>query len=335
MSWKSLYLFGLVGLFFLACGEPPPPSAPKNVTTNIDLNVEGQIVLRWDKNPEPDVVQYRVYRDGDKAGTFQLKVYEGSEIQFIDSNVLEGGRYDIPFFYSVTAVDLRGKESTKSNPIEARTKNQNPPSAPIGLTVKGVNLDEDPSSARMALSWTPNKELDILGYYVFRSDQPGPISAARLEDAVSPLVQHKKTGTIVWEDTKAQVGKNFGYVVVAVDFDKAASTVLSGQRRDDIILPQIVLTSPANQADGVNTKVDFSWQAVENAKGYVVVLQRQKFGGEVWRSSVTTGTQASYNGTALNSGVTYYWFVFAYSKTPSANTEDGNSVSPRWQFKTQ
>lgn len=88
-----------------------PPAAPSGLQAVFSGLIQRPAIdLTWAPNTEDDLAGYNVYRR--TAGTPPVKV--SSELvktpAFHDSSVMLGENY----FYSVTAVDLRGNESTRS-----------------------------------------------------------------------------------------------------------------------------------------------------------------------------------------------------------------------------
>ncbi|WP_044479202.1 transglycosylase domain-containing protein [Paenibacillus antibioticophila] len=85
-----------------------PPAAPANVRLD---SSSGAAVVSFDKNPESDVVGYRLYRSMD-GNTFQ---YTGSVARTGGDTVIKDpGNGGFSSSYYVTAVDVAGKESVPS-----------------------------------------------------------------------------------------------------------------------------------------------------------------------------------------------------------------------------
>jgi hypothetical protein len=87
-----------------------PPAVPSGLTVVAGI---GTVELAWDRNAEPDVRGYRVYRAVD-TGDFQRIVDMVDVPAYSDHEIQTGKRYR----YSVTAVDQVGNESARSTPGE-------------------------------------------------------------------------------------------------------------------------------------------------------------------------------------------------------------------------
>ncbi len=86
------------------------PAAPDFLTASYS---EGEVQLQWQGSPEPDVVSYNLYRSLiPNTSIFPMITALGSN-GFTDADIAEGTRY----YYSVTAVDADGNESTRSAEI--------------------------------------------------------------------------------------------------------------------------------------------------------------------------------------------------------------------------
>jgi hypothetical protein len=88
-----------------------PPAVPAGLTAAASPD---SIELAWDRNTDPDFACYRVYRSVD--GTAFEKIADSIEApNYSDRRVSSGKRYR----YAVSAVDLLGNESARSQPTEA------------------------------------------------------------------------------------------------------------------------------------------------------------------------------------------------------------------------
>jgi hypothetical protein len=71
--------------------------------------------LDWNASTSKDVVGYNVYRSPDATTWKKINVSLIGPTLYTDSTVANGSTY----YYAATAVDVKGKESTKTPPVKA------------------------------------------------------------------------------------------------------------------------------------------------------------------------------------------------------------------------
>jgi hypothetical protein len=86
-----------------------PPAVPAGLTA---VPASASVELTWERNPEPDLAGYKVYRATD--GAFERLAETGEAPAFSDRRISPGKTYR----YSVSAVDRSGNESGRSTPVE-------------------------------------------------------------------------------------------------------------------------------------------------------------------------------------------------------------------------
>ncbi|MCG3160070.1 MAG: hypothetical protein JMDDDDMK_01103 [Acidobacteria bacterium] len=91
-----------------------PPAAPKPITI---ASINSLVSLFWPLNAEPDVAGYNIYRAEDENATPEKWIKLNPELyktaSFRDERVQVGKRY----FYQITAVDVYGNESARSETV--------------------------------------------------------------------------------------------------------------------------------------------------------------------------------------------------------------------------
>lgn len=87
------------------------PNAPRGIFLTDNRN--GTVTVTWDKNAEPNIVGYNVYRGTQSDGTM-AKVNSSliTGTSYLDNDV----SFYIDFYYRVTAVDSKGVESNTKSP---------------------------------------------------------------------------------------------------------------------------------------------------------------------------------------------------------------------------
>ncbi len=88
------------------------PTAPQGLAA---INGAAAVQLSWERNTEPDVAHYRIYR-AVAEGEFSLLHDKHTTATYADAQVRSGQR----FRYAVSAVDRAGNESAQSNSVEVQ-----------------------------------------------------------------------------------------------------------------------------------------------------------------------------------------------------------------------
>jgi hypothetical protein len=91
-----------------------PPAAPRGLRV---VAGPSSIELAWDRNTEPDLAGYRVYRSA--AGGSWAKLADVSQVPAYSDHQIESGK---AYQYAITAVDQAGNESPRSAPLEAASQ---------------------------------------------------------------------------------------------------------------------------------------------------------------------------------------------------------------------
>jgi fibronectin type 3 domain-containing protein len=240
----TIYYYRIKGIS--AFGEAGPPSD--------SVSGKGRNVLAYVPNIRSNVVNEKgvleMSWEFENAGnafikSFSLNRAPAADGPYVvvkkdihpDSRTLQFSELQATNYFTITAVAKEG-ESTISFPVLVQPVDSIPPVAPTGLT--GF-ID---SSGVVRLSWTPNKEKDMLGYKVFRAFNEGE-ELASLVDAVH--FDHSFTDTVNIKTLNSKVY----YAVTALDqrYNQSPSSAIIAVRKPDVIPP----TSPV-----------FSYYKVEN-----------------------------------------------------------------------
>lgn len=136
-----------------------PPTAPKGL--EYVMSPTGSVIIKWKKNPEPDVAGYHLYYANDSTHTFLQKSGKiiSSPIVFDTlkvTNVTQKYTY-----YRVKAFDFSGNESAFSEILAVKRKNYDPPRP---CRIDSVWQD----TKRVYMTWFPSSEEDVEKFYVYR-----------------------------------------------------------------------------------------------------------------------------------------------------------------------
>jgi hypothetical protein len=178
--------------------------------------LENAITVRWDA-PDANVdgtrpanlLGYNVYRSSgsqNEPAQTPLNTRPVSANSFADQAFKFGEEY----VYVVRAVSLgtggEPVESLNSNAVTARPADVFPPAPPTGLTAAA-----SPSPLRISVFFAANQERDVVGYDLFRSNDPDLPKGSWTKLNREPLQR------TTFQDEAVRSGQKYFYYVVAID----------------------------------------------------------------------------------------------------------------------
>ena len=95
--------------------DTTPPMSPSGVKGE---STEGEITILWDRSDDKTIKYYNVYRSEEKEGTYTLIKGELASLGYVDRNV----EMDKTYYYKISAIDVTGNESEKSDAVEGSLK---------------------------------------------------------------------------------------------------------------------------------------------------------------------------------------------------------------------
>lgn len=169
------------------------PAEVQNILVQ-DVGNGNELFLTWSKNVDSDLYGYKIYV-GRTSGVYDTAYFTTAN-SFILTNLENGKKY----YIGITAVDYTGFESfikeVSGTPLVV-------PRAP-------KNLQANAKWHQVFLSWGANEELDLLGYNIYRSNNPD-------NDYVK--INNTVENTTYFYDNNAVSDEYFYYKITAVDND--------------------------------------------------------------------------------------------------------------------
>jgi len=199
------------------------PMPPDNVTAAV---FQDRVEIRWDAPFEnfdhstpAQVRGYNVYKLPSNAPELKLNEAPLGAPPFADRDFV----FDVAVRYMVRSVAAgtgEALESLDSPVVEVVPKDTFPPGVPTGLTVLGGG------PGVVTLSWNPNRELDLLGYKVWRRAGEGGEFALL---TAKPILENS------FADQDVEKGRRYDYAISSIDRtgnesarSAAASEVIKG-----------------------------------------------------------------------------------------------------------
>lgn len=317
---KLLIIAVIFCFFYCGCERPTdsgggddgiPPGVPEGL--RIYYASDGEIIIDWLLSNEADIKQYNIYRSTDSVNFSMI------DSSFSDYYADDSLFYDTVYSYKITAMDIYGNESGFSSTVSAKPANLHPPGIPRGIAINARNWEGKRS---IFLSWNKNNESDIAGYKIYRSD-----AAGFMPDTNSFI---GFTLSNEYEDTTAADFYHFYYYIIKA-IDKGG--LVSGPTAEiyDRIFEEPVLLSPPDNSE-ITDLNSFIFRGTGAPADYKIILQTNRFFGEVWQSDVSSVIPYDTLRIFIPSGLlyynkAYYWRVAAYS----AGSEP-NSITPLYKF---
>lgn len=214
-----------------------PPLAPLNFKLN-PSSTKALVVLNWESIDEVDLAGYNIYCSkniDEKFVKINTSIIEKTNKTFTHSDLLPGG-----YFYMVSCVDFAGNE-TLSNMYTTELKDCTPPSPPS-------NFKTEATSGEIKISWTPNSESDLKGYFIEKA----------LYDSTQSNYSYITVNSIPLKETfyieklSKNIKNKFIYRVVAVDtnYNRSKPSINSIAQMPDVIPPQKPVLKNVSTIDG-------------------------------------------------------------------------------------
>ena len=136
-----------------------PPAAPTGL--QYVMSPTGSVMIKWNKNPEPDVAGYHLYYANDSTHTFLQKSGKMTRTPVIFDTLQVTNVTQRYTYYRVKAYDYSGNESAFSQILTVKRKNYDPPRP---CRIDSVWQD----TKRVYMTWFPSSEEDVEKFYVYR-----------------------------------------------------------------------------------------------------------------------------------------------------------------------
>ena len=167
------------------------PSDVKNYFL-YDVGNGSSLSLSWSPNTEPDLATYKIYVGLSPGNYYQS--FMTTDTSFIINNLNEGTKY----YIAVSAIDSDENEGflNERNII------------PYSIPLAPFNFMAKPTPQLINLSWDKNKELDLAGYNIYRSES--------LTGSYFKINNTTYVDTF-YQDNSVMAGQFYYYFIRAVD----------------------------------------------------------------------------------------------------------------------
>lgn len=240
------------------------PSAPVGLMGIIDTS--GYLELKWNENPEKDVLGYRVYFANQKDHDFIQKTGRRIENDTTYTDTLERKTLTRYMYFYVVAEDNSHNFSKPSDTLAIPVPDIIPPG--VALLKDHTQTDES-----VTFTWLQSTSEDVAFYYIYRKleneKQWKCIRIIKPEDL-------EPKAYIVFTDYPEPSARNYNYCIEVIDDDKLSSgktgqTTVRFRGASEIQIP-LTLKATLNKSK-TSVKLDFTYE-YESKKSYYGVIYK-------------------------------------------------------------
>lgn len=179
-----------------------PPMAPVGLKATVDT--KGNVIVTWDKNKEPDLQGYKIYKANALNEEFvQVNNKFTYTEKYLDKLNLKTLTKHI--YYKVVATDNNYNNSDFSKEIEVKRPDTIAPIAPI---IKDLKLTQD----GITINWIPSSSDDVKSCILYHQKMPNGSDV--MLKSWSNL-----DSLITFKDTSLEFGETYKYKIVVLDDD--------------------------------------------------------------------------------------------------------------------
>ncbi|MDQ2085050.1 fibronectin type III domain-containing protein [Herbivorax sp. ANBcel31] len=264
-----------------------------------NLNVLSEstgIILTWDGATEGYVSHYNIYRSVNDEESFSLlkRIDDPSTISYIDNSILA----ETTYYYYVTAVDIFGQESTKSEVVEITTSEDVIP--PMVMGISPVDETTLGKSAQITVRAEDNIAVSSMTLQYFDNSKDNWVDIETIKTS--------RVANFVWEDIP--VSDEIKVRAIAKD---SSGNISDGTP----VRTYYIKDEEPEKVTGLNaspyaTNILLRWNDVSDDDfAYFLVEKKNSVGGSYERVGTVNDT-LGMNVTDLETETTYYFRVAAY-----------------------
>ncbi|NIG55053.1 hypothetical protein [Chitinophaga sp. Cy-1792] len=287
---KAIYSFP----YFAQLIDSTPPSVPVGLAGKVDSL--GHVTLQWEKNTEPDLKGYRVFRaNGLKEDFVEMTTEVAVTPTFLDTIALNTLASKV--YYKVIAIDKNYNTSPYSPYLMLKRPDTIAPTAPV--ITKAYRND---SLQAVVLNWINSESEDVVKYTLYRINT---------KDSARVAVATWDTSFVrtSYNDTTLQLGNTYYYALTVWDDAGNKSTDISGDVWFETGKRSAIKDIKA-VADGEKKMISLSWAAPkEQARSYRIY--RAKNDGPFILYATQDGKQPQWKDDEVMLGNVYKYKILA------------------------
>lgn len=284
-----------------------PPAIPKGLKGTVDS--AGVVTLTWNKNTEPDMLGYKLYRAQVK-GEELMPLFDIALQDTVYRDTVDVKTLNRKVYYAVASLDMRYNHSDKSPVVELEKPDLLKPSPPVisGYRVKDEGIE---------ISWVNSSDEGVVQHRIYRKEK------ASADTLPSLLVSIADTSVHRYVDTSAVTNVRYGYTLTAQkknglesDVSNMLTAFTNKPKRQQLVIDRFDAV-----VDKTNRLLKLTWNdRLQNVKYYELYKSTDGQNMSQWKT--VSGEQHEVMDENLMVNVTYQYLIRAIMK-------DGKNTSTK------
>jgi hypothetical protein len=225
-----------------------PPAIPSGLAGTIDS--AGTVTLTWDRNIEPDLLGYRVYR-AQVNGEELIPLFDLALSDTLYRDAIDVHNLNRNVYYAVSSVDRRYNQSDLTPVVELEKPDLVPPSSPV---ISDYRIREE----GIEIGWLNSSDPAVVQHRIWRREKTEGYSPSVLLKTIND------SAVVSYIDTSAVVGIRYVYTVTAMKRNFLESPPSNG------------LTAFTNKPKSQNTEIERFDAVVDKTNRMLKLIWRDK-----------------------------------------------------------
>lgn len=271
-----------------------PPAAPVGLSGVVDSL--GKVTLTWNKNTEPDLIGYQVFRANFSTEEYiQLTTETITDSMFSDSIILNTLTHTV--FYTVKALDSHFNPSTFSEVIKLKRPDTIPPAPPqfvsVSSEIDGIHL-----------SWNNSTSDDVQKHTLYRKtkEQAG-------WEVIQLYPNDKPTSSYI--DKNLQTETQYAYVIMATDSAGNESQISKPvSMNSNVVVPIAEIKKVKAKVNYEEKNIELTWEYATPVVHKYLIYKSKEYGQLVLYKEIK-GDQLTFKDKNVEMNTEYHYRIQA------------------------
>lgn len=264
-----------------------PPMVPIGLKGIADST--GLVSISWERNSEPDLSGYNVFRANNPEAEF-IKINSAGVFSNSYTDTISLQSLSPKVYYKVSAIDKHYNQSLLSNALSVRRPDIIAPASPSLESLES-------NDSCILIKWNRSPSIDVSHYILIRTEAQDSLKTK------STIIKAENTFFI---DNDLVAGTEYNYQLVAVDSSRNISKplVFTGRAANVLRYADEEVKNISFSKDIENGILTLKWEHPgKNVRKYIIY--RSVGDGEILRYRAVEGSKLQFNDNNVKRGSTY------------------------------